>query len=183
MFPPGEEEAWTPVIGYEGMYDISNYGRLKSYVVFNEGRIMKPDLVSGYWRYALSHSGVVKRKTSHRLTAIHFVPNPENKPCVNHNDGCKTHNFSTNFKWVSFSENTVHALETGLITPVSGLTGEKNGKSKKVTQIDMNGDVIRVWDSANLAAIALKLNPSSIGMCCRGKKKKSHGGFIWKFKI
>lgn len=174
-----EEEIWEPIVEFPA-YKISNYGRVKN----NNGEVMLPDSSSLYWRYTLSDEGITKRYLSHRLVAIHFVPNSENKPCVNHKNGIKNYNYPPNLEWATHSENTRHALKTGLIIPVKGLCGKQNARSKPVIQMDLNEHPIKIWDSANLAALKLNLNPSIIGLVCRGNKKnhKVHGGFKWKFK-
>lgn len=179
-FPKGYEEQWRDISGYEGLYQVSNYGRVKSHVS-KPSIVLLPDESALYWRYTLSNYGKTKRFSAHRLLADVFIPNPHKKPCINHKSGFKKHNCPTNLEWVTFSENTRHALETGLMKPVKGLSGNRNAKSKPVLQLSLNGIPIKQWDSANLAAISLELNPSSIGCVCRGGRKKSHGGFLWKF--
>lgn len=182
LFPKGEEEVWRDVDGYNGVYKISNYGRLKSFNQTKTGQILIPDNVVGYWRYALSKGGIVNRKTSHTLVAMHFIENPNGKPCVNHINGITICNHPKNLEWVTYAENTQHAYRTGLMNPAVGLTGKQNAKSKPVVQLTMSDDVIKVWDSINLAAITLDISPSSIGEICRGYgRKKSTGGFKWKF--
>ena len=120
-------EIWVPVIGYEKYYNISNFGRLKRLcrtVLLKDGRIkILPDRIShpyldkkyGYPSFHLIGDDKSKRNNFvHRLIAIHFIPNPENKPYVNHKDGIKTNIKIENLEWVTNSENIIHAFENGL---------------------------------------------------------------------
>ncbi len=178
MFPSGEEELFTTVHGFSN-YEISNYGRLRSKL---SGALLKPDISGDYLRYTLCNSSLMKRESAHRLVAIHFISNPENKPFVNHILGIKDYCYYKHLEWATPSENSKHALLHGLFVPVKGLVGSLNAKSKPVIQLDLQSNEIKVWESANLAAVSLNLNPRSIGEVCRGGRKKKHGGFLWKFK-
>lgn len=120
-------EQWRPVVGYEGMYEISDFGRLKSFKRRNE-KILKPGKnTDGYLLMPISNG--IKRKTQsmHRYVAFAFIPNPENKPEVNHKNGTKDDNGLYNLEWVTPKENCFHADSTGLRPP---LKGERNGGSK-----------------------------------------------------
>lgn len=107
------EEIWNPILGYEGLYEISNYGRAKSY----QG--LKPKMLAlstnvVYQIIRPIKDGVYATKTIHRLVAIAFIPNPENKPFVNHLDGNKHNNHVLNLEWSTVSENSTHAVRAGL---------------------------------------------------------------------
>lgn len=123
-------EIWLPVKGFEGYYEVSNNGRIKSVerTICNSckccGRkssrhyrekILLP-LVNhkGYLAVELSKDGKGKRIFIHRLVAVAFIPNPENKPQVNHEDGDKTNNFVENLFWSTNKENMQHSVRTGL---------------------------------------------------------------------
>ena len=108
-------EIWKPIKGYEDIYEISNFGRCKSKkrktktISIFKDRILTPKLSSnGYFRYGLSKNGVVKSHLIHRLVAIHFIDNKENKPYINHIDGNKKNNNVFNLEWVTQSENLIH---------------------------------------------------------------------------
>lgn len=114
------EEIWKKVKDHNGYY-ISNFGKLKSYVRYSEGRIIKPwkakshkKLNDYYLRYSLGRENKI---LAHRLVAIAFLPNPNNLPCINHKDGNKINNCISNLEWVSYSENNKHAYLNNLKFP------------------------------------------------------------------
>lgn len=102
--------------------DVSNQGDVKSHGKFVQGEICK----NGYKRIHVSHNGVDCKFLVHRLVAEAFIPNPENKPCVNHKDGNKQNNCVENLEWCDYSENLKHAYNTKL----RSAKGENNGNSK-----------------------------------------------------
>ena len=99
-----KKEIWKPVVGYEGLYMVSNWGRVKS-IKFGKERILKQNIRRGYYYVGLSKNGIVKNYYVHRLVATYFVDNPNNKEQVNHKDGVKTNNVYTNLEWVTQEEN------------------------------------------------------------------------------
>ena len=105
---PGE--IWKDFMGYR----VSNFGRVKSFKT--KPRIMKPVLVSkGYLHVMLCKDSKVKWFSIHRLVALTFIPNPEEKPQVNHRDGHKLNNHVSNLEWCTRSENQRHAAKLGLL--------------------------------------------------------------------
>jgi hypothetical protein len=109
-----ENEIWKDVIGYEKLYLISSLGKLKS-LQNNKEKILKliPDK-KGYLRTRIGNLNNKKTIKIHRLVAIAFIPNPENKKEVNHRDGNKQNNNIENLEWCTGSENIKHAFKTGL---------------------------------------------------------------------
>ena len=107
-------EIWRDVINYEGFYQISNMGRLKS-LHYGKSTILNSGTArDGYKNVTLTVNGKKNYYRLHILVARAFIPNPENKPCVNHIDGDKSNNRADNLQWVNHSENTQHAYIMGL---------------------------------------------------------------------
>lgn len=105
-------EMWKEIPGTEGQYQISNYGKVRT---VKTGRVLTPAIdARGYERVCLFKMDRDRRYKVHRLVAITFIPNPDNKPQVNHKDGNKRNNFVDNLEWVTNEENMRHANETGL---------------------------------------------------------------------
>jgi hypothetical protein len=126
-----QEEIWKAVADSNGEYHISNHGRVKSYKCGKE-RILKPYLLGGglpYYAYSLHIKNKRKICKVHRLVALAFIPNPDNKPQVNHKDGNKLNNHIDNLEWMTSKENHQHAWDTGLFE------GKRLAKSKAVIDI------------------------------------------------
>lgn len=105
-----QEETWKPVVGYEGLYECSSHGRVRS-VGGNKGQHRKPHILhqqknhKGYMMVKLSKNDVKKDFSVHRIIASAFLENPENKPQVHHKDGVRNNNIVSNLEWVTASEN------------------------------------------------------------------------------
>lgn len=133
-----EGEEWKDVVGWEGLYQISNMGRVKSLSRwrncahvghFRKSKIMKiyPDSRDKYLSTILMSNDIKIYVLVHRLVATAFVPNPLNLPQVNHKFGITWDNRASELEWMTKSQNIQHAFDTGLKI---GLRGEKNGNSK-----------------------------------------------------
>lgn len=169
-----EGEEWRPVNGFDGKYDVSNYGRVRS--IDHEvkslggyrtvkGRIIKQRIEHGYCRVQLSISKHERQhKQVHRLVAEAFVPNPDNKPEVNHIDGCKTNNCAENLEWVTSSENSVHAIENGLQRPKTDEELQKMWDASSKPVIRDDGEW---YASASKAAEAIGAERSSVAKSIR----------------
>ncbi len=139
-------ETWKAVIGYEGRYEVSNLGRVRSKtriaqrwnaILCLSGRVLKPRRSKagthgkGYPNVALSANGEVHCHTIHRLVAEAFIPNPENRPWINHKDGDKYNCHIYNLEWVTRRENELHAIRLGLCN--QGI----NNASAKLTEVQV----------------------------------------------
>lgn len=182
-----EEETWKDIQDLEGYYKVSNTGKLKrlsKYVAHNrginqliKGKVLSPTIdTSGYLATNIRYKGVSKRFRVHRLVAKSFVPNPDNKPFVNHKDGNKLNNNDWNLEWNTAKENVVHAFKNGLMNTCSGV---KHKHSKAIYQIDNNNNVIAEFISIQDAANKLNICRVGISLVCSGKFKQTKG---YKFK-
>jgi len=105
-----QQEIWKDVLGYEGLYKVSNLGR-----VVSKRKILKGwECVNGYWLYRLCKNGKTRQFSAHRLVAINFLPADLNRNYVNHIDGDKLNNNLDNLEWCTNSENIQHAYKIGL---------------------------------------------------------------------
>lgn len=142
-----EGEVWKSVVDYEGLYEISNYGRLVSYYkkngrgVLESPRFLKGKIdKDGYLEYALSKNREMKHKRSHRLVAETFIPNPFNKPEVNHIDGIKLNNHVSNLEWVNASENGIHKYKNGLGEKARDIASITHGRACKLIDVNSNSE-------------------------------------------
>lgn len=173
-----EKEVWKPVVGYETSDEISNMGRMRIINYRNTGKykLRKLTINKGYFTVNLTKNSITKLYQVHRLVAEAFIPNPQNLPCVNHKDECKTNNIYTNLEWCDIKYNNLYGTRNERIGQKN-----KNGKlSKTVLQYDLNGNFIKEWPSARECG-RNGFNQSSVSACCRGELK-THKGFVWKYK-
>lgn len=172
------KEEWKQIPDYEGLYQASNFGRIKN----KKGLIMKQNIGdNGYKRISLYKDKRYKLEYVHILVAKSFIPNPLNKSEVNHKDAIKTNNNVNNLEWVTRRENHFHAVAMGLkpICPTKGKYDTDNPCVKPIYQYDLNGNFIKKWDSRNQAAFYYNVTPNSISRCMNGVRKTCKG-FIWR---
>ena len=131
---PGE--IWADIEDYEGIYQVSTKGRVKSFCKGVIKLLRQGFNVNGYPTVSLRKYGKARTHLVHRLVAVAFIPNPENKPLINHKNGIKTDNRVENIEWCTRSENTLHALRTGLVNPknLGKCKGEKHGRHKLTSE-------------------------------------------------
>lgn len=178
------KEIWKDVNGYEGLYQVSNLGRVKSLEHLDsigrkkKEKNMSTQEVSGYLRVWLSKGDNRKGYLVHRLVAKAFIPNICNKREVNHKDGNKQNNNANNLEWVTSSENQLHAYKSGLDKP--SIKRRNDYRSKPVIQI-LNGKIINEFPSAMEAQRQTGFKQGTISNCCRGNQKIAYG-FVWKYK-
>lgn len=175
------KEIWKPILNYEGIYEISNKGNIRScdrYVEYGDygkrikkGKILSPPITKkGYKRVSLSKKGISKNFMIHRLVAQAFIPNPESKPQVNHLDGNKINNNINNLEWCTNGENGKHAWKHGLNKGVTGLfKGENNRNAKKII-CKTTGEV---FGYIRLASKIYGIDRSDISKCCNRKAKSA----------
>lgn len=135
----------------------------------------------GYLRTALSNHNKSTTFKVHRLVAETFIPNPENKPQVNHKNGVKTDNRVENLEWCTQSENMQHAHKIlGIKSSNFGKFGKDNHSSKPVYQLK-NGEIIAEFGSIGEAERETGAKTTNIIACCKGKYKQTHG-YQWRYK-
>lgn len=135
-------EVWKDIIGYEGLYQVSNFGRVKSLQrkasgrknIVNE-RMLKPQFNGEYYHFGISKNGIQKIVLIHRIVASHFIPNPENKPEVNHLNGDKSCNEDWNLAWATEKENCKHAREVLNKKPGTGIWNQRKLTEAMVVDI------------------------------------------------
>ena len=155
-------EEWKDIEGYEGLYQISSLGRVKSlnYKHTGKEKILEPIKNRyGYLQVNLWKNGKGKTNRVNRLVAESFIPNPEGKPEVDHINKIKTDNMVSNLRWVTSIEN------------------KNNGQSKKVICVETGV----IYTSVMEAQRQTGANNSHIIQCCKGKKYKTTNGFHWQY--
>ena len=181
-------EIWKHVVGYEGLYEVSSLGRVRSLDrydgrAYKRSRILKPRIHSNYLAVNLCNGGKCREQLIHRLVAKTFIPNPNNLPMVNHKDENKLNNMiwinedgsidydKSNLEWCDAKYNRNY-----------GSMNEKLAKhfSKPILQFSNNNKLIKKWDSIREAERHTGVYNQHICACCQGKIK-SAGGYIWKY--
>lgn len=164
-------EIWKDIKEYEGLYQVSNLGRIKS-LKFGKEKILKPiNHTGGYLCVDLSKNNKRLYVKIHRLVAEAFIPNPENLLQVNHKDENKKNNCVDNLEWCTPQYNSCYGTR---------LQRFSSNKKKKVFQFDLNGNFIREWKSAVDIEKEIGLEKTNIRSCCRGEIRKAYG-FIWRY--
>ena len=174
------EEEWKDIKGYEGLYKVSNLGKVKSMGhrrTHTLEKDLKPSIFHGYEHVTLLKHGKGTKMRVHRIVAQAFIPNPLNKPQINHIDGNKLNNCISNLEWATSQENILHAFNMGLN---HAQKGAENRRSIKVIQMDMFGNDIAKYDGIREAERITGIDNASIGKVCKGKAKIA-GGYKWRY--
>jgi len=178
-----KEEIWRDIRNYEGLYQVSNKGRVKSLGQtvrgrsdskrHLKGRILKLYTTnSGYLQVTLyKASGKKKKFLVHRLVCEAFHENPENKPCVNHIDENKENNIASNLEWCTYKENNNHGTHNARVA---------KAQSKSVGQYTRDGELVKVWQSAYEVQRQLGFAHGNISAVALGKQKSVYG-YVWKY--
>ena len=175
-------EVWKDIEGYEGLYQVSNLGRVRGLdrMVFNKrgsktivnGRILKQKTDRyGYKCVCLSKDSKSKHFAVHRLVAQAFIPNPENKPTVNHINEIKDDNRVDNLEWMTVAENNQY-----------GTRNQRMGKTQQraVIQYTLSNDYIAKYESIQEASIKTNMSEAAIINICKGRQKHPKR-YIWRY--
>ncbi len=168
------DEIWMPIKKYVGFYEISNLGRVKSCSKLDklkhrrrEKMLKLNKSINGYFMVILSKQGIRKPFRIHRLVAIHFIKNPQNKPCVNHKDCNKLNNKYYNLEWVTQKENIQHSWENGRNQiPIGELNGDSKLTAKQVKEIRKIGKSKTLKEIGNKFGISFQHISSILNNKC-----------------
>ena len=172
------EEIWKQICGYEGRYEVSNLGRIKSFAQSKKGKLVSGSLSKkGYVMVKLyDNNGVHKTCPVHRLVAIAFIPNPNNLPQVNHKDENKENNCVENLEWCTNDYNIHYGTKIAR-------GAEKlrccPSTSKKIFSIDSNG-IKHFYDSIGEAQRQTGLFHANIVRALKGRRPRC-GGLVWRY--
>lgn len=150
-------------------YSVNEEGKVKNDITDKE---LSPRVQQGYKHVTIYINKKPKSCRVHRLVATAFIPNIENKPYVNHLNGIRSDNRMENLEWVTPSENTQHAVDTGLFKPT---------REKQVVQYSLNGDKIAIYRSISEAARKTNSSVEKIVNCCQFTRK-THNEYQWRYK-
>lgn len=177
------DEVWKDIEGYEGLYQVSNLGRVRS-LKFNKTKILKQGNVNGYKRVVLSKNGKRKNYFVHRLVAMAFISNPNNLSIVNHKDENPSDNNVNNLEWCTqkYNINYGSAIKRssenrkGEKNPNYGKKGKHHPTSKPILMYDKEGNFIRQFDSISETNEYFnnKNAYSNVSTCLRGKCKTAY---------
>ena len=171
-------EHWKSIVGYEGIYEVSDMGNVRS-LKFGKQKIRKPGKNNrGYLCVNLCKDGEVKSMKVHRLVAEAFIPNPNNLDTVNHKDENKLNNAASNLEWMTRADN----INYGSRNRRSAVAHVNHPNlSKSVQQLNKStGELIAEFPSMAEARRVTGINRRHISSCCLGNRK-STGGYIWKY--
>lgn len=177
-----DEIVWKDVVGYEGIYKVNESGevisleRIDAKGFRRKEKRLKPALANtGYWVHGLTKNGVSKQKSVHRIVAEAFIPNPENKPQVNHIDGVKSNPSACNLEWATSSENNHHAVATGLKQRRFG-SRARNIKWKIIAKNQETGIQVEIIGLKEMEALGLS---NTCVYACIAGKRKTHKGYTF----
>lgn len=174
------EEIWKEIPNFEGLYEASNLGRIRS---FKTKKIKKQRYTVKKYLQVNLYKKEEKTYRVHRLIAETFIKNFNNFPEINHKDGNKQNNCVDNLEWITTYDNIQHAIKNGLYNNKKNKRNKRNNKKeRKIIQYNLDGKLLKEWN--NISEIMKELNiknNSHIYECCKGKRKKCYNS-IWKYK-
>ena len=174
------EEIWKDIEGYDGKYQISDLGRIRSFACDEKGKLLSVRAnKQGYFYTSIYGFGTVKSFKIHRLVAKAFIPNPNNYPCIDHIDRDKSNNRATNLRWCTLSDNQ-HNENTIRYRQEHSPKGSKNVRSQAVEQRTLDNKLIKVYGSINEAARETGLHSTTIRTRCY-MIDNTWGGYRWSF--
>lgn len=171
-------ELWVDINGYDGDYQISNFGRVKSKKGYNEKILTNGIDGRGYSFVVLCKNGITKMYRIHRLVGIYFIPNPHNYPCINHKDENKINNHISNLEWCTYKYNANYGTK---ISRIKKSLKESTKNKKQVVQYDIQGNIVNKYNGIREAGRITNILSSSISSCCKGKLLTVHG-YVWRYE-
>ena len=179
-------EIYKDIKDLEGLYQVSNFGQILSlnYRGTGKPKLLKPLTEGGGYLFVHLYKNRKRKKFKvHRLVAEHFIPNPNNLPCVNHKDENKENNSVENLEYCTYEYNCNYGTRNeragkAISKAKKGIPNEKC--SKKILQFTLDGEFIREWQSM-AECTRNGFDQSNVCNCCQGKRKSAYG-YIWKYK-
>ena len=187
---------WKDVVGYEGLYSVSNTGRVLSHIRDKE---LQPMLCRGYLRVHLCNHGKTKAVPIHRIVAMAFIANPENKPTVNHINENKQDNRVENLEWATVAENNNYGtriqrsikntdfkgraskIDYSVVAAKHDYHAINKWQMKPVVQMAKDGTIIRTFENINEAARCVGGNSNAIRLCLKRGPEATSSGFRWAY--
>lgn len=174
-------EVWKDIVGYEGIYQVSNHGRVKALpktIEYSDGKVIPYDEIimrsiiekEGYKVVNLTNNGVQRQFRVHRLVAKAFIPNPNNYPQVNHRDEIKSNNNVENLEWCTHKYNQNYG---------TSIERSSKNRSRSVMKMTLDGEDLKEYASATVATQD-GFDNSAIGKCCKGYVN-THRGYKWRY--
>lgn len=194
------EEIWKDIEGYEGQYQVSTLGRVRSverqvrkwngFKTIRESFLKQKLGKNGYVQVTLCKDGRMKTYLVHRLVAKAFIPNPQNNPQIDHINTIKTDNRVENLRWVTRKENSNNLLtlkhmserQKGEKNYMYGKFGKEHNRSIPIVQLTMDGKYIRGWDCTRQVERELGFRSNNICSVLRKRTNSSHG-YKWMYKL
>ena len=183
-------EQWKDIEGYEGLYQVSNLGNVRSlkFSGGNKVKLLKQNTTKeGYKRVGLCKNGKRKDYRIHRLVAMTFIPNPDNLPIINHKDEDKTNNNVKNLEWCTYEYNNNYGTRNeragkNISKSIRGKKGKDASASKPILMYDKEGNFIRRFDCTRDTNeyFGKKNAYKNVCMCLTGRQKTAYG-YVFKY--